>query len=419
MAPSDVVQKAVMARSRNLCAFPKCNASLVVTDGGKTIIEGELAHIVAKSVQGPRGHLDVDPEDREAPENYVALCRPHHKVVDAHPLKYSVTVLRAMKEARERPLFGQNATLEPGLRVSETLYSSMLWIQSLPSRVFSADTELSFDEALAGLKRTGDLTPFWLHADKLWTFHDLADADGPFGDVVDRRSMEVMRADVAWSEPDTHRLYVNLLNRSLTQHLARRGIRFDRQHRRHYFAAPDPVVPVRRTYKTKSGRSQTREVVRQARFKDGTAKEVWWHLAARFRFEQVGPRAWYFTIRPEYHLTKDGHEPLEHQRIGRRITRKKSTLYNEGYLGLVHFWRSLLSDENPRAVLHAGQLVVIESHMVEANIVWPGVPSDEIPFTPDPFPENLFTLAEVYEVDDVETEDPFDQAWDEDEEGAV
>jgi hypothetical protein len=112
-------------------------------------------------------------------------------------------------------------------------------------------------------------------------------------------------------------------------------------------------------------------------------------------------------------LTKDGHQPLESQRIGRRITRAKSTLYNEDYLNLVHFWRSVLSGEKPRAVLRAGQLIVIESHLVDTNIVWPGVPSDEVTFTPDPFPEDLFTLAELYEVDDVDDSDPFDAAWDE------
>lgn len=412
MAPSDVVQKAVFGRSGNTCAFPKCSAPLVVTDAGKTIIEGELAHIVAKSVQGPRGHLDVDPEDREAPENYVALCRPHHKVVDANPLKYPVPVLRAMKDAREKPFLRNDATLEVDRSVTESLHSSMLWIQSLPSRVFSATTVLSFDQALAGLRRTNDLTPFWLHADRLWTFHDLNDAQGPFSEVVDRLSVEAIRADVAWADPDSHRLYVNLLNRSLTQHLGRKGLRYDRQHRRHYFGAPDPVAPVSRTYKAKSGRSQRREVVRQARYKDGTAKDVWWHLAARFRFEQVGPRAWYFTIRPEYHLTKDGHTPLEHQRIGRRVTRAKSTLYNEGYLGLVHFWRSMLSGENPRTVLHAGQLIIIDTHLVDTSITWPGVPSDEIPFDADPFPESLFTIAELDDVDGGDADDPFDEAWD-------
>jgi hypothetical protein len=385
----------------------------VVDDNGKTIVEGELAHIVAKSVQGPRGYLDIDPGDREAPGNYVALCRPHHKVVDANPLIYSVSVLRAMKDSRERLFAGEDATLTPERRVSETLHSSMLWIQALPSRVFSAATSLTFDEVIAGLNKTSDLTPFTLRDSRLWTFHDITDEDGPFSAVVDRDSVETMRADDAWSDPDNHRLYVSLLNRSLSLYLGRKGLRYDKSHRRYYFAAPQPVAPVKWTYKTKSGRSQTREVVRQSHFRDGTPKDIWWHLAVRIRFEQVGPLSWYATIRPEFHLTKDGHQPLESQRIGRRITRAKSTLYNEDYLNLVHFWRSVLSGEKPRAVLRAGQLLVIESHLVDTNIVWPGVPSDEVTFTPDPFPEDLFTLAELYEVDDVDDSDPFDAAWDE------
>lgn len=410
---SDIVQKAVFGRSGNRCAFSDCAQPLVIEQSGTTVVVGELAHIVAKSVQGPRGHLDVDPADREAPENYVAFCRAHHKIVDAAPLVYSVPVLRAMKEAAERPFVDRDQLLVPSPRVTETLHSTMLWVQALPSRLFSAPTSATFEEVLEGLDRCGDLTPFVLAAERLWTFHDLSDASGPFHSVVDRAAADAIRADEAWVEPDTHRLYVNLLNRCVSQHLGRKGIRYDGRHRRYHFAGREEGGSVSWTYRTKSGRSQTREVVRQAKFRDGRTKELWWHLAVRLRFEQVAPLSWYLTVRPEFHLTKDGREPLESQRIGRRVTREKSTIYNEEYLNLVHFWRCVLSGEKPRTVLRAGQLIVIDTHLADSRVAWPGVPADEVAFTPDPFADDLFTLAEINEIDDEHGDDPFDAEWDE------
>lgn len=397
MSPPDVVKKAVSMRSSNRCAFPGCGQPLVVEVDGSTTIVGEFAHIVGRSVQGPRGHLDVDPEDRERPENYLLLCPTHHTLIDKTPLTYSVPVLRAMKEQHERACVVDLTETNASEHVEETLHSTMLWIQALPSSVFSATTDRTFEQVLKGLRSTRDLTPFVLVGGRLWAFHDLRDASGPFADVVDRSTTEGTEAEEAWADPDQHRLYVQLLNRSMTGHLSRQGVRFDRHHRRYYFAASGVGVETTWKYRTKSGRSQVRKVVRQARSKDGSLKPEWWHLAVRVRFEQVGPRSWYVTLRPEFHLTKDGKEPFESQRIGRRITRKKSTVYNEGYLDLVHFWRGVISEEKPHTVLHAGQPIVFETHLLDAQITWPGVPRDEVTFEPDPFPENLFTLAELDE----------------------
>jgi hypothetical protein len=89
--------------------------------------------------------------------------------------------------------------------------------------VFSAATSLTFDEVIAGLNKTSDLTPFTFRDNRLWTFHDITDEDGPFSAVVDRDSVETMRADDAWRDPDNHRIYVSLLNRSLSLYLGRKG----------------------------------------------------------------------------------------------------------------------------------------------------------------------------------------------------
>lgn len=415
MSPSDLVQKAVFGRSGNECAHPDCAEQLVKRDGGRTIIVGQLAHIVAKSVQGPRGHLQRDPTDTESPDNYIGLCSIHHKLVDSHPLKYSVPLLRAMKEIHESKHAAPNDSAFPLSCVRETVHSSMLWVRGLPSQVFAVPTKLGFEEVLKNLQGT-ELTPFVFRDGCLWTFHDLADSDGPFSKVAAGASPVAHPASDMWSNDDDHRLYINLLNRSIKLHLGKRGVRFDELHRRYYFGAKEPGTPVRRSYLTKTGKRAHRDVVRQGKFKDGTPKDVWWHLAVRMRFEQVADRSWYLTLRPEFHLTSDGQTPLESQRIGRRITRAKSTIYNEEYLNLIHFWRGVLSDETPRTVIQVGQNIIIDSHLADVSVDWPGIPSDSIPFSPDPYKEDLFTLAQLRDIDESDY-DPFGSEWDEGAEG--
>jgi hypothetical protein len=140
-------------------------------------------------------------------------------------------------------------------------------------------------------------------------------------------------------------MYVWLLNSALRRALRRRGVAHDRDHDRYYFLADHEEITRRVAARSKLGRAQPqKKVVRQEGERSGNLRDVWWHLAAQLRFEEFSPNAWGLTIRPEFHLTTDGSTPLEPTAIGRRITSRKSRMYNEGYFDAVHFWRYFLVD---------------------------------------------------------------------------
>lgn len=133
-----------------------------------------------------------------------------------------------------------------------------------------------------------------------------------------------------------HRLVFALLNRALGRHLGMQGVRFDREHQRYWFRANrdnETGETTKRAYRydTKTGRSLSRPVVHRARRRRGEAKDEWYHEAARLRFERFGA-SWFLTVRPEFQITIDGVQPLPAHRIRRKITRKKSHIYNDGYL---------------------------------------------------------------------------------------
>lgn len=377
------------------CAFAGCGKALVLDAGdGDLSLLGQMAHIVAKKRQGPRGRDPLDDEDRRDAANFILLCPAHHKVVDDHPRRFPVPVLRRMKKEHEMRFAPVDPVqiVQDG-RVQESLSSSMLWVGALPARMFSARTsENATTSVVPKLGRyDGGVVPFTLHDGRIHAFHDLGDPSGPFARVVTPGTAEQVDAETAWSDPDRLRRYVGLLNKSVTLYLQGRGLTFDTNHHRHYFVTANGRER-ELNYQTRAGVSQRLGIVHRERTKAGDQKDVWWHQAVRLRFERVGMTAWYLTIRPEFHLTVDGRQPLPPKRVGRRITRRKSTMYNREYLNRVHFWRWFLCGEGqPRLVLDAGQPIVVDARLVEATLSWPGVPDDDAEVVSGSFEETLFT----------------------------
>ena len=91
--------KILWGRAANRCSFPDCKIELT-PDGGKTTL-GEIAHIVAKSAEGPRGESDLPAESRDNYDNLILLCPTHHKTIDNNPEIYTVEKLHQMKQKHE------------------------------------------------------------------------------------------------------------------------------------------------------------------------------------------------------------------------------------------------------------------------------------------------------------------------------
>jgi hypothetical protein len=162
-------------------------------------------------------------------------------------------------------------------------------------------------------------------------------------------------------------------------------------------------------YETKTGRNVTRHTVHHARRRSGEPKDEWYHEAARLRFERFRD-SWFLAVRPEFHVTLDGVAPMPSHRIGRKITRKKSHLYNDGYLDRLWFWKHFLSDGGPRLAIKAGeQSILVDSIFTTTDVTWPGVPSDTLIVKSSRAAETLFTL------EDFSDEESDEEYWYDDE----
>ncbi len=97
------VQRVLFVKSGGRCEFMGCNRylfrhALTKTEGNFA----DVAHIVAFSTGGPRGHDPARPQDLHEPQNLMLLCRECHKLVDDHPGRYPVSVLKEYKYSHEK-----------------------------------------------------------------------------------------------------------------------------------------------------------------------------------------------------------------------------------------------------------------------------------------------------------------------------
>jgi hypothetical protein len=95
-------RKMLWGRAANRCAI--CRRELVVDESetDDPSVVGEECHIVAQSVDGPRGNSDLALEKRDTYANLVLLCNVDHKIVDDQPGKYSIAELISIKATHEK-----------------------------------------------------------------------------------------------------------------------------------------------------------------------------------------------------------------------------------------------------------------------------------------------------------------------------
>jgi hypothetical protein len=115
----------------------------------------------------------------------------------------------------------------------------------------------------------------------------------------------------------------------------------------------------------------------------------------------VATTQWCLSVRPEFRVTKDGYIPIASEKIGAKVTSKKSRMFNYDLLGEVNFWRYFLSEGEPRILLvfGSGSYVAISTTMMQTEVDWPGIPEKYAkPFKNVEYAEDLFSWAKLQEL---------------------
>jgi HNH endonuclease len=145
--------KILWGRSGNRCAICKLELTL---DGTQETL-GEMAHIVARSSDGPRGAGTMSVADRDAYDNLVLLCPTHHVQVDKDPATWTVARLRSAKVAHES-------------WVSEQLGAGGIRVAPIDNSAFLTQREAAWIEASRGqVAMVLSLTPLRVSGETLDT----------------------------------------------------------------------------------------------------------------------------------------------------------------------------------------------------------------------------------------------------------
>jgi hypothetical protein len=431
MAPSQKYMRILYQRSGNRCAFPGCQKVLDYPESSSDdpVVLSEVAHIVARKPEGPRGKYPLPLEERDKYENLILLCEKHHHIVDSQPHTYTVERLRQMKEDHEKLMLeatGRAVEARGGLTVDrdyvrETLYSTLLPVLRMPCYVYGVACEYNDSQEREAAKEIirpddeSEMYPFIIRGGMLLCFQNLRYKGGPFRKLVGGRKIEQYVACKWWDDPDRMRWFVSLLNRSLNKLTGRKGLNLDRRHRRYYFMPEEVGKPLEISYRPLNQATATRQVVWQPiTKKTGEPKSYWYHRAVALRFYRVSEQDWCLSIRPEMHVTGDGATPLTSESIGSKVTRKKARMFNYDLLGEVQFWRDFLSDSQPRIILpfSRGQHIIVSSTLMQTEIEWPGMPEEhQRPFKNVEYWDNLFSWAELARLEDEYAEEDEWEDW--------
>lgn len=103
--PRDTVVRLVGATGGH-CERPGCSTGFLWHElaDGSAVRLGEVAHIVAASVEGPRADAHAEDDQLTAFENLMLLCPTCHTIVDGAPTDYPADMLRGWKADHESRL---------------------------------------------------------------------------------------------------------------------------------------------------------------------------------------------------------------------------------------------------------------------------------------------------------------------------
>lgn len=97
MSYNEKTIKRLFAHSGNRCA--RCRTAPIVI--GDTVV-GDICHLRARSKKGPRYDPALSPDQRNAYENLILLCKPCHSLIDSNESLYPVSYLEVLKHDHEQ-----------------------------------------------------------------------------------------------------------------------------------------------------------------------------------------------------------------------------------------------------------------------------------------------------------------------------
>ncbi len=256
--------------------------------------------------------------------------------------------------------------------VSEKLYCNLLPVERLPRYVYAAPIlgqlrkwGADGTDALPSkqkLKRTiraaqeeaGVERPFMpafrLVEDRVVTFHDLEDPEGPLACVVDAEEIEAVSTTELAQDEDDRRILISLLNMALSRHASRAGLVIDNEKQGRFYFPPRGSAPNIMTWRPL--KRKARRTVAKAAIKDGKVL-FWRHLGAYLRMLFLANK-FYLKVTPTWVITEDGKRIRGGPQVGKLVGNWTRAERNLHVLYHVRFWTTVLRKGSGAISVRAG-----------------------------------------------------------------
>ena len=119
-------------RAACMCEFENCGIPLFFDlRSGRPVNNGDFAHIIPSSANGPRGDEDAGDYEVNSPENRILLCKKHHKLVDENERNYPAALLRKMKRLHEDKVRGFQSVISAEASLACILTAKIKGVQEV------------------------------------------------------------------------------------------------------------------------------------------------------------------------------------------------------------------------------------------------------------------------------------------------
>jgi hypothetical protein len=348
--------------------------------------------------------ISTDPDNRKGRVipllvkdcSYVPFLLSHLKAIDMRGNRYEKGLSELLVILREQPLprpsmyrgqlitpsgmitretlYAERSVPEGDPDVtSETLHCNLIPIERLPQTIYTAPiAEYLYKSRSDGSKRqpskqeikheirdtqekTQVVNPFVpvfrLHQNKIVTFNDLDDPEGPLNTVVDNQNIE-QQPTLDWiRDEDERRILISLLNMGVTRRLLSIGLVHDEEKQGRFFFPPkDGGVnlvewrPFRKRIK--------REVAGPRRNREGNVT-FWRHLAAYIKIIFLANN-FFLQIKPTWVFTDDGFKVKRGPNLTRLVNKWTNPERNISVMYHVWFWTSVLRKTSGPILIRVG-----------------------------------------------------------------
>ena len=124
MAVSSKTRILVWSRAAYRCSMCRQDLFMDEISTDDPSLVGDVAHMVADSLDGPRGASPLTAEQRDLYSNLLLLCKAHHKLVDDNPAEYPVERLQHIKNDHERWVRESLEGFDPDKQRAIEMYAS-------------------------------------------------------------------------------------------------------------------------------------------------------------------------------------------------------------------------------------------------------------------------------------------------------